>query len=125
MSATFYLDFGWGSGEGDPGLALTDAQKALFTGTFVGSTEQIPATIGLNVPIDGTYYYNVLLGNGVDNNMTDHHRWHRAYWLLKFVIVSSVPPGHSTGWSGSGNDVVFTPTGFTPFWRDLLNSEQY
>ena len=121
MSTTFYLDYTYGIY--DYGLAISDSQRALFTGTFIGSTEQIAATIGLNVPIGGNHYFNVLLGDGIFNNLTATHPVHPDHWLLSFVALSSVPADHNLNEQiASGTDVVFT---LTPFWRDLLNSEQY
>ena len=120
-----YLDYGFFKEDGDPGLSISTTQKLLFPPEFIGSNLQIPATIGLEIPIDGSYFYNVLLGSSDTSglNLTTLHPWNVGYWLLGVSIVSRIPEtGERFGWSGSGNDVEFFYT--QHFWTNFNNTKE-
>ena len=119
----FYLTHGFQGHSGDPGLAITDEQSNLFPVDFVGSLQQITGTIGLEVPISGSKYYNVTLGDGIHANLVNPHPLYPDCWLLYFIINSSVnPPESVTDWAAAGKDVQFLDSNV--FWRDLINSSQ-
>jgi len=103
MAIDFLLDYGWLPGDGDPGLALTATQKALFSAEFIaGVSDPVLATIGKTVALDGNYYYIATLLP----DLTAEHPWYPGYWLLNFTIDARIPEtGERFGWANSGADV--------------------
>jgi len=104
--ATIILEQSYFSGDGDPGLMISDAQKLLFPESFLSGTP-LDATLEDQNNI-GVFKPTILSGG-----LIDRHPWDNAYWLLYFTPVSFDP---------RPLDVLqFT---FDNFWTNLINTIQ-